>query len=285
MKKASYFSFILLLVIVSCKKPTDFYTELGKGSTLTLVKQNNALLNAVDITSSVSQVVTYNGEPVESVNLYVSTTATKDKTKWKLIKNVPLNGETTLAATNKEIATALGLTPGAIPPGNVYHLYNEAVLKDGRKFSSANTSDVDIENQPAFNAAFHWTATVVCPYTPATTAGNYRVILDQWDGLKVGSLVQVTTGPGVNDINLSKVWPDPLQAAIVSPLTITVDPSTGTATIPTGVTFGNYGAYTAVTGAGNTGFVFSCTSTISIRVRISAPPFGDQGFFQLILTK
>ncbi|MFN2440678.1 MAG: hypothetical protein ABR503_15855, partial [Chitinophagaceae bacterium] len=89
-----------------------------------------------------------------------------------------------------------------------------------------------------------------------------------------------------NQINLSQVWPNPAFATVVTPLTITVNPTSGAATIPVGVTFGNYSAgYQGVTAAGSTGFVFSCTQQINIRVRISAPPFGDQGFNQLILQK
>lgn len=285
MKKAYFFSLFFLLLMFSCSKSKDFYDELGKGGNLTLVRQNNGLLNAVDIASTVGQVVNAYGEPVESVNLYVSATATVDKTKWKLIKNIPFNGETTIAATNAQIATALGLTPGALAPGSVFHLYNEAVLKDGRKFSSANTSDIDIQNQPAFNVAFHWTATVVCPYNPATITGTYRVVKDDWQDWNVGDLVEVTTGAGTNQVNLSLVWPNPAFGNVVTPLTITVDPVAGTATIPENVTFGDYGAYKAITSTGNTGFVFSCTGQISIRVHILAPPFGDQGFFQLILQK
>lgn len=289
MKKTYYLSLVMLLLVVSCKKTGDFYERLGKGSTLTLVKQDNSLLNAIDVSSTVSQVVTVNGQPVESINLYVSATSTTDKTKWKLIKNIPLSGETTVSATNKEIATALGLTPGAIPPGNTYYLYNEAVLKDGSEYSSANTSVGDLINQPAFKQAFQWTATVVCPYTPATTAGTYKIVKDDWEGRAEGSSVQVTTGPGANDINLSQVWPDPANTgSVVNPLIITVNPTTGAVTIPTGVTFASYtafGGYTAVTGTGSTGFVFSCTNTISIKLRITAPPYGDQGFFNLVLKK
>ena len=286
MKKTYSFSLILLLLIVSCKKPKDFYAEVGKGTYLTLLKQGNALLNAVDPASTVSQDVNSNGSEVASVNLYISATATTDKTKWKLIKNIPFTSPTTtLSATNTQIATALGLTPGAIPPGNIYHLYNEVVLKDGTKFSSVNTSAPDLENQNAFNVAFHWTATVVCPFTPATVAGTYKVLQDDWDGLAVGSPVQVTTGTAANTIDLSQVWPDPTQGIIVSPLIINVDPISGIVTVPIGLTFGNYGSNTAVTGTGNSGFVFSCTGIISIRVHIIAPPFGDQGFFQLILKK
>ena len=286
MKKTYYFSLILLLLIASCKKPADFYNELGKGTTLTLVKLNNGLLNAVDATSTVSLVINFNGAPVESVNLYVSTAPTKDKTKWKLIKNIPFNGETTISATNAEIAKALGLTPGALSPGSVFDLYNEAITKDGRKFSSANTSDIDLENQPAFNTAFHWNATVVCPYNSASLAGTYKVIQDDWQDWNPGQLVQVTVGATSNTVDISKVWPNPVFGQVVTPLTFTVDKD-GIVTVPTGVVWGNYGVRPSdetKTLAGSTGFVFSCTGVIDIKVHFS---YGgaDQGFPHLILKK
>ena len=284
MKKAYSFPLFFLLLLLACNKPEDFYDELGQGSYITLVRQDNALLNALDPASIVGQVVSFYGEPVESVNLYASATSTLDKTKWKLIKNIPFSGETTISATNTEIGTALGLTPGNLPPGNVFHLYNEAVLKDGRQFSSINTSPEDLENPPAFNAAFHWTATVVCPYDPATIAGTYEVIQDDWADWVAGDLVEVRAGAGANQVDLSMVWPNPAFGTVVTPLTITVD-ATGTATIPSDVTFGDYGVL-ATTGTDNTGFVFSCTGQITIRVHIILPPpYNDQGFFQLVLQK
>ena len=280
MKKAYIFSLLLTLLVLSCDKSKDFYKELGKGGYLTLVRQVNGLLNAVDPNSSVSQIVNSYGEPVESINLYVSATATVNKANWKLIKNIPFSGETTISTTNREIATALSLTPGALTPGSVYHLYNEAVLKDGRKVSSANTSDIDLENQPAFNVSFHWTATVVCPYNPATIAGTYTVVKDDWQDWTPGDMVDVTAGPGANQVDLSSVWPNPAFGNIVTPLTVTVDPTTGTATIPSGVTFGNYGGFLAITDPGSSGFVFSCTGQISLRINIKG-----QGLFQLVLQK
>ncbi|HLG40245.1 MAG TPA: hypothetical protein VI461_11275 [Chitinophagaceae bacterium] len=279
MKKA-YIFYLLLPLVFSCTKAKDFYEELGQGSYLTLVRQNNGLLNAVDPNSTVGQVVSSYGQPVESINLYASATATVNKANWKLIKSIPFSGETTIAATNTEIATALGLTPGALAPGSVFHLYNEAVLKDGAKFSSANTSDIDLENQAPFNIAFHFTATVVCPYDPATIAGTYTVVRDDWADWGVGDMVDVVAGAGANQVDLSSVWPNPAFGTVVAPFTITVDPATGTATIPSGVTWGNYGGFLAITDPGSTGFVFSCTGQISLRVNIKG-----QGFFQLILQK
>ena len=280
MKKAYFFSLFFSLIVLSCDKSENFYEELGKGAYLTLVTQNNGLLNAVDPGSTVGQVVSSYGEPVESVNLYASATATVDKAQWELIKNIPFSGETTISATNAEISAALGLAPGSLPPGSVYHLYNEAVLADGRMFSSANTSDIDLENQPPFNAAFHFTATVVCPYDPSTIAGTYTVVKDDWADWTVGETVEVAVGAGANQIDLSAVWPNPAFGNVVTPFTITVDPITGVATIPPNVQWGDYGGFAAITNAGSTGFVFSCTGQINIRVGISG-----LGLFQLILQK
>ncbi len=280
MKKTYSLSLFLMLLLFSCEKPEDFYDELVQGSYLTLVRQNNALLNALDPASVVGQVVSFYGEPVESVNLYASATATVDKTKWKLLKNIPFSGETTITTTNTAIATALGLTPGALAPGSVFHLYNEAVLKDGRMFGSYNTSDVDLENQAPFNVAFHWTATVVCPYDPSTIAGTYEVLRDDWQDWGVGDQVEVITGAGANKVDLSLVWPNPAFGDVVSPLTLNVDPATGVVTIPVGVTFGNYGGFLAITDAGSSGFIFSCTGQINVRVSIRG-----QGLNQLNLKK
>ena len=284
MKNKIVYLLMLVFVFNACKKPKDFYEELEKGSYLTFIK-STTLLNAVDAASTVSITVSYVGAAVESVNLYVVLTPTLDKTKWKLIKNVPFTGETTIAATNAQIAAALGLTPANLPPGSVFSFYNEVVTKDGKKFSSANTSDADLENQLAFKAAMKWAATVVCPYNPATIAGTYTVVKDDWTDWGVGDQVVVTAGAGANQINLSQVWPNPAFGNVITPLVITVDPVSGIVTVPENVVFGDYGAFRATTRAGNTGFVFSCTGRITIRVRIDAGPFGDQGFNQLILQK
>ncbi len=274
----------LIFLLLSCNKQKDFYKEIGKGAYLTFVRSNN-LLNGTDAAASVNIVVNSVGAEVESVNLYVAATATIDKTKWKLIKKVPFAGETNITATNAQIAAALGLAPGNLLPGTVFNFYNEVVTKDGKTYSSINTSAIDLENQLAFNTALRWTGTVVCPYNAASIAGTYTVIKDDWQDWVPGEQVSVTAGPGANQVNLSQVWPNPAFGAVVSPFVINVNPATGVVTVPENITFGDYGAYKAITRGGSTGFVFSCTGRITIRVHIDAPPFGDQGFSQLILEK
>ena len=80
-----------------------------------------------------------------------------------------------------------------------------------------------------------WAAIIVCPFT-GSMAGNYRVIQDDWVDWSPGDIVQVTDGPGANQVNISKVWPNPANGSAVSPFVVSVDPATGAATIPSGVT-------------------------------------------------
>ena len=190
-----------------------------------------------------------------------------------------------MEVSNSEIATALGLPPGGLSPGSVFNLYNEVVTKDGAKYSSVNTSPQDLENQVAFNAALQWTGTVVCPYNAATVAGTYTIVRDDWADWQPGDQVEVTTGPGANQLNLSQVWPNPAAGNIVTPLVISIDPATGVATTPSDLTFGDYGGFKGVTSTGSSGFVFSCLNKISLTIHVLAPPFGDQGFLVLEMEK
>lgn len=281
---------LILLIGSSCKKEdliTDF-DSLTQGSYLTLTEVVNTNINYASLsTSTVSIKVGSKGSPVDKVNIYVAETPTVDKTQWKLVKSLPFSEGMSLDVKATEIASALGVAPSQLEPGNQYTLYNEIVTKDGRMFSSANT-DADFEGQAGYNMAMHWTATVVCPYTASTIAGTYTVVTDQWVDWNPGDQVQVTAGPGANQVNLSQVWPNPAFGSVTNPLVLNVSPATGAVTVPAGVTIAHYtgsGGYDLVTGAGSSGYVFSCTNTISVNIHLTSPQFGDFGNNQLTLKK
>jgi len=277
----------LFLIAFSCedKEVASDFNTLTQGSYLTLTKVNNTNIDYSALnTSTVSIQVGGKGSPIDKVNIYVATEPTLDKTHWKAVKSIPFTEGVNLDVKATEIATALGIPPTALEPGHQYTLYNEVVTKDGRTFSSINT-DADFEGQAGYNMALHWTATVICPYTASTVAGTYTVVTDAWQDWVPGDHVQVTAGPGANQVNLSQVWPNPAFGNIVSPLIINVTPATGVVSIPSGIVFGDYGTYKASTLSGSNGYVFSCTGTIDINVHIDAGPFGDQGLVHLVLKK
>jgi hypothetical protein len=289
MKRIVSILFITSLVLgVGCKKGEVIsdVKSLGTGAYVTLVKATNLRIDYANINNtSVSITVKEYGNPADKIKIYVTKGGINtDKTKWKVVKEVPYSGETVLTVKATEIATALGVQPVDIVPGGQYTLYNEVITKDGRSFDLTNTPSTFAGNSN-YNMAMSWTAVVVCPFV-APIGGNYTVVYDgDWQDWAAGSTVQVLDGPGANQVNLSKVWPNPAFGAVINPLVVNVDPATGAATIPAGVNWGDYGTYITSTLAGSTGFVFSCTGDINLKIRVSATGFGDQGALSLILKK
>src|SRR4029453_6770231 len=112
---------LLLLIGFSCKKEelrTDFDT-LTQGAYLTLTKVNNTNIDYSALsTSTVSIQVGGKGSPIDKVNIYVATEPTLDKTHWKAVKSIPFTEGVNLDVKATEIATALGVPPSALEPGN-----------------------------------------------------------------------------------------------------------------------------------------------------------------------
>lgn len=290
MQRAIKFIAIVVLstvLIYACKKG-DIVSDVeanGTGTYLTLVKSNNKIIDySQRNTSEVSIVVKEYGLAVEKIVIYTTKGGVSlDRSKWKKVKEVPYNGETTLAVKATEIAAALGIPVDGLETGSTYSLYNQCVTKSGEIHDAANTNSA-YQGLSAYNMALTWQAVVVCPFTGSMT-GSYTVIQDDWADWGAGDIVQVTDGPGANQINLSQVWPNPIYGTVVSPLVVNIDPATGAATIPANVTFGNYGSYNALTGTGSSGYVFSCTGQVLLSIRVTATGFGDQGLLKLTLKK
>ncbi len=255
---------ISIMVAVSCKKQIikGVSDDLGTGAYLTLKETiRNTIDYAARTTSSASIKVDGVGAPIDNVVIYVVAGQDLDKNNWKKIKTVPFSQDVILEVKATEMATALGISVDDLQPGSSYTFYNEAVLKDGRAFSLANTT-TDFESQAPFHMALQWQVFVVCPFNATTSAGTYHVIDDSnWNDFAPGDPIDVVAGPGANQISMIS-YPSPAFGTNRKPIVIDVDPATGTATIKSQV-FGDYpGAPNSVIKGG--GFVFSCTGVISL---------------------
>jgi len=255
--------------IYSCKKSpiNGDKNDLILGSYLTLTKKINTNLDVSNPAATVSIQVGSAGSPVQSVNIYVATGSALDSKTWKLIKTVPYTDGVTLAVTTAELATALA--PTLIAPGSQYVLQNEVVTADSRKFSAANTP-TNYTSFPAYNIALSWTATAVCAFTAAASAGTYKVTTDTWVDYSIGDLIPVTAGPGANQISFIMYPGAGAGGTNIVPTIVDVDPLTGAATIKLQTT-GYYGAATPgnLTKVSGSGFVFSCTGVINLNVTIN----------------
>jgi hypothetical protein len=282
----------ILLFAVSCKKtdganPLATIDNFGKGAYLTLNSNINLNLNyaAVNTSKVGVKVEQYNnGNDVDKIKLYVVAGSNANPSTWKLVKTVTYAGAgTELSATGAEIGTALGVPPSTLVPGTFYTFYNQIITKSGETYDISNVNSA-LESGSFYNACFRWTASVICPFV-APMAGTYKVVQDDWVDWSPGDLVQVTDGPGANQLNLSKVWPNPGLANIgPNPLVVSVDPATGTATIASGLVWATNYPGTGSTGTGSSGLVFACTGRISLSVRILYNG-ADQGYNKLILQK
>ena len=289
------------VIAAACKKVNDGtsfnnpfvdITNLGTGAYITLNSAINYNLNFAAITTSkvgVKVDAYNNGAKIKEIKLYVFKGSSADPKAWKLVKTVPFSGTTELSATGAEIATAYGTTPAALfSPGQFYTFYNQIITDDGRIFDLSNTIGA-LESSSNYNASMRWTAFVVCPFTGGMT-GNYKVVQDDWQDWNVGDIVQVTDGPSANMIDISKVWPNPAYAVVKTPLTVKIDPLTGSATLGISSTtvwadYGGGGLTTSYTPASGTiGYVFSCTGYIGLKMGLK---YGatDYGANALILQK
>jgi hypothetical protein len=285
----------------SCKKtdgninPLTDIKYLGVGSYLVQDSIINANLNSTSNTSTVGIIVHQYpaGEEVNSILLYATLGTSTDSTQWKLVKTVAYTTGTpaSLTATTAELATAFGVSASKFEPGSIFTFFTKAVTKTGKTFDINNAGDNGgggLITGPKYMAAFSFTVFVVCPYTGGMT-GDYTVLRDDWVDWHAGDIVHITDGPGVNQINLSEVYPN--GGTVINPIIVNIDPVTGTASIPT-VIYGRYGGASSTQyiaeGAGANdvaGYVFSCTGFITLSINQSDNGGGDYGPNKLILQK
>jgi hypothetical protein len=291
MKKIIFFySSLIMILAASCKKteitnPLADFANLGIGSYVTKASTINLNMDYNTPASKVGITVNQYGNDIDKIVLFVVEGASSDPTTWKEIKTIPWTGEgTEISATSAQVATALGVTPADLTPGNFYTFYNRVITKDGRSFDLSNTPGA-LESNSNYNSAFRWTAYVTCPFTGGM-AGSYDVVQDDWADWVPGDIVTVTDGPGANQINLSDVWPNRAYGDLVNPLIVNVNPANGTASVPL-VTFGSYPPLATAQGASAgdvAGYAFSCTGFITLAMAVTYNG-GSQGTLKLILKK
>ena len=209
-----------------------------------------------------------------------------------MIKSVPYSTGTkvVLSITTAELATAFGVPASNFTPGSLFTFFTKAVTKSGLTYdinNAGNNGGGGLVTGTAYKSAFSFTINIVCPYT-GNMAGSYKVVKDELGYWDTDKIVQVTAGPGVNQINLSQIFPK--GGTIINPLLVNIDPSTGTATVPK-VVYGRYGGpssdqYSAE-GAGDNGvagYVFSCSGFITLNLNHQTAGT-DYGANRLILQK
>jgi hypothetical protein len=291
MRKLSIIALIssVYLFTTGCKKGeiSGDFKELGIGSYITNVAIGNQIIDYSNLgTAKVDVTVREYGSPVSKIKLFVTKgAATTNTSLWKAIKEVPYSGDTKLEITATEIATALGIPLSSLERGSIYTIYNQVHSKDGQIHDISNTGSGFYGN-PNYNMLMTWQTVVVCPYNPAEMGGlgntvNYRVLTDGWGNYSAGDIVQVTIGPGANQLTFPRIY----LTNPFTPVVANVNPANGLTTIAAQ----NYGQYLGVTynllssGAFDN-LTLSCIGIISLNLthRIGTT---SQGTYRLRLQK
>jgi len=275
----------MLPLLNSCKKSDINGFGSGKGliegAYLTLTATGNDQLDYSSVaTSTVSYTVDGHGVAIASVNMYVVFGQSLDATTWKLIKNVPFTSGLVLTVSGAEIATAMGIQPKDINTDMT--IYTEAVTKDGRKFSSANTP-TNFTSLPAYNFAFVLPVTLinyVCPYDQAYFNGTFAIVSDGWNDFAPGAGISVTPGPANNQITIL-LYPAPGVGTNRKAIVANVDPLTDSLTVPK-QQYGDYGG--DFISAQGVGVLSACSGLISLTLDHSDAG-GDYGTYVVVMKK
>jgi hypothetical protein len=238
--------------------PQDVNT-LGVGSYVKLIEKNPGIIDATNPagTSATIRVSEY-GKEQEKIVVYVSKgTRTTDRSRWRQVKEVPATDarEYDITVTGAEIVAAMG---APVAPGEIYTLYNSCITTDGGRVYFGYING-EVAGNPNYNMALTWQATVVCPFIAADAEGIYTIVADGWDGA-VGETATITTTATTARVDL--MFPFAANPGL-APVTITVAPATGAATVAR-QTYGSYGTGFENFTAQGAGFFFSCTGFVDL---------------------
>lgn len=263
---------VVVLFSIGCKKGEVIqdYKALGIGSYVTLVKNNNTIIDYGNLnTTSANYVLRELGSPIDKIIVYVTKgTTSLTKANWKKIKEYTYSGDLTVDVKATEMAAALGIPVTSLETGATYTLYNQIVTKDGRTFDIVNTNG-EFAGNTNYNMALTIPTVVVCPFNGTGFGGNFSVVEDGWGDYGVGEVLQVTSGPAANEITMVNVYPAPALGGFGGqPWKVTITATTGAASVASQV-YGSYAGFDnniKVKTVGTNNWVFSCTGAIILRL-------------------
>ena len=304
MKKNIFYVLVALSIgMFSCKKtdninPLSDYSNFKQGAYITLNRTINTEFNFNSLAASqvgVNVKKYNNGVEIDSVILYVSATATTDKTKWKLIKASAFTADSIdLTCTGAQLATALGVDIATLEPGSQFFFYNRIVTKEGLSYDVTNIGQ-SLESGAAYAVCLRWSTFIVCGYNATEifgstgTEADFEVIVDGWEDWYSGDVVTIYKGSllkpdTVNTISLRGVYGD--NATFLGDLVARINPANGSTSVK-GVTVYRYpsGTTYSARGYGNgaagddvqAGYVFSCTGYIGLTLNWYTGPITSVG--------
>jgi hypothetical protein len=301
MKQILYSIGIILLgsLIFSCEEQEEFGIDRAdKGLNLRVAPDKNSF----DISAGdpvINFTIYSDTRTIENVQIFVDLIkfGSDGPTARKLLKEIPgsmLGDESTnIQMKLSEFVSAVGLTLDDLGGGDIFNIYNEVLLNDGRVYPDTldlgGEEFVNVENAfftAAGTTSFTTTLTfpVLCPFITADAIGSYTITRDDfeiaWDP---GHKPEVIAGPGANQVTIVNMLGHPQGYDII----VDVNPATDVATVSAqkGWHSANYGLPFGEILVEGGGFYFSCTGFLTLDLDHNLEDGRSYGTFRFELTK
>ncbi len=301
MKQILYSICIIALgsVIFSCEEQEEFgIAQSQKGFNLRLAPDKNAFdISAGD--PEINFTIYTDSKTIDNVVIYVDLLkfGSDGPTSQALLKEIP-GSMLTPPSTNvqmklSEFVGAVGLTLDDLGGGDIFNIYNEVTLSDGRVYPDTLEFDgeefANIENA-FFTAAgttrFSTTLSfpVLCHFITADAIGTYSITRDDLEVVfDPAYKPEVIAGPGPNQVTIVNMLSHPAGYNII----VDVNPVTDVATVKSqkGWDSGNFDLPFGEISVEGGGFYFSCTGFLSLDLAHNLADGRSFGIFRIELTK
>ena len=302
MKQYLYFIcvFISVLMISSCEEQEEFgLAESEKGFNLRLAPDKNSFdISAGD--PEINFTIYSDNKNIEKVVIYVDLIkfGSEGPTPQALLKEIPGNilGNSPSANVQmklSEFVGAVGLTLDDLGGGDIFNIYNQVTLSDGRVYPDTLKFDdeefANVENAfftAAGTTSFTTTLTfpVLCPFVTADAVGTYSISRDDLEVTFDPSYKpEIIAGPGANQITIVDMLSHPPGYNII----VDVNPTTDVATVRAqkGWDSANFGFPFGEIFVEGGGFFFSCTGFLTLDLAHNLADGRSFGTFRIELTK
>jgi hypothetical protein len=219
-------------------------------------------------------------------------------TRRSVLKEVPGNvfsnsSSSSVSIRLSEFANAVGLSVEELAGGDIFTIYNQVTMSDGRVYPDTlnlgGRDFLNVENSfftAAGSTSFTGTLNfpVLCPFVASDAAGTYRITVEEAEVVFDPTYEpQVLAGPGVNQVTIKDLYSHPEAYDIV----VDVNPVTDVATVRKQVAWNsdNFGFGLGEASIEGTGLYFSCTGFLTLNLTHSVSAGAFAGTYKLELTK
>ena len=296
----SFFIFAIGCLLLSCEEQENFgIAQSDKAFNLRMAPDKNSFdISAGD--PEINFTIYSDTKIIDRVDIFVDLVkfGSDGPTPRALLKQIPGNTlgtspSTTVSVKLSDFVGAVGLTLGDLGGGDLFNIYNEVILSDGRVYPDTlefgDEKFVNVENS-FFTAAgtTSFTSTlafpVLCPFVTADAIGTYSITRDDFEvAFDPAYQPEVIAGPGPNQVTVVNMLSHPPGYDII----VDINPATDVATVTSqkGWDSGNYGLPFGEILVEGGGFYFSCTGFLTLDLAHNLADGRSYGVFRIELTK